>query len=229
MKTFPYKMIDLTHTLHADTPSWDGGCGFKQSIKLDYNDCGHGITFRVQQLNMHAGIGTHIDAPAHCDPEGATIEALPLDTLVSPCVLIDVSHHTEENYTVSPEDIERFEKEHGHIMPGTFVMIRTGWEKYWQDAKKYCNEHVFPAVSEAAAMLLLSRHISGLGIDTLSADRPDAGFPVHHLLLKAGKYLIENAANLSALPTTGSFILAMPIKGKDLTEAPIRLIGLTAA
>lgn len=229
MMTFPYTMIDLTHTLDAATPSWDGGCGFKQSIKLDYNDCGNGITFRVQQVSMHAGIGTHMDAPSHCDPAGASIESLPLESLVSPCVVIDVSQHMTENYTVTLEDIEDFEHQYGEIMPGTFVMLRTGWEQYWHDAEKYCNNHVFPAVSEAAAEFLLFRNIKGLGIDTLSADRPDGGFPVHHLLLKAGKYLIENAANLAKLPTTGSYILAFPIKGKDLTEAPIRLVGLVAA
>ena len=35
-KEFPYKLIDLTHTLSEKTPSWNGGCGFNHDIKLDY-------------------------------------------------------------------------------------------------------------------------------------------------------------------------------------------------
>ena len=44
---FPYKLIDLTHTLSEKTPSWDGGCGFNHDIKLDYDECNSAIKFRV--------------------------------------------------------------------------------------------------------------------------------------------------------------------------------------
>ncbi len=54
---FPYKIIDLTHTLDEQTPSWSGGCGFNIDVKLDYSDCRQNEEFRVQQFKMHAGIG----------------------------------------------------------------------------------------------------------------------------------------------------------------------------
>lgn len=66
----------------------------------------------------------------------------------------------------------------------------------------------------------------GLGIDTLSPDRPNEGYPVHRTLLSAGKYIIENIANSEQLPPTGSFVLALPLKIRQATEAPMRLIGL---
>lgn len=81
-------------------------------------------------------------------------------------------------------------------------------------------------MQKEAAHFLLSRKIVGLGIDTLSPDRPDNGYPVHAALLGAGKYIIENIANADSLPSVGSFILALPIKIKEGTEAPIRLIAL---
>jgi kynurenine formamidase len=40
------------------------------------------------------------------------------------------------------------------------------------------------------------------------------------------KYLVENAAHLDDLPAQGSWILVLPMKIKDATEAPIRLIAL---
>lgn len=66
----------------------------------------------------------------------------------------------------------------------------------------------------------------GLGIDTLSPDTRDSGFPVHQLVLGAGKYIIENIANAKKLPTTGCCIIALPIKIQHGTESPIRLVGI---
>src|SRR5438445_13889218 len=124
--TFPYTIIDLTHTLDENTPTWDGSCGFHHDIVLDYSDCATEVTFRVQKIEMNAGIGTHMDAPAHCIQNGATIDQLKLTDLLSPCVVIDVSEPSHERYSVSVLDIKAFENAHGRIQPGQFVMIRTG-------------------------------------------------------------------------------------------------------
>lgn len=223
---FPYKILDLTYILDPSIPTWSGTCGFHQETMLDYEDCTDPYKFRVQQLKMNAGIGTHIDAPAHCDPNGLTVDQLPLQDLISPCVVIDVSDAVHERYSVSLEDIQVFEKLHGKIPPQTFAIIRTGWDQFWETPDRYHNNHIFPSVSLEAAEFFLSRGISGLGIDTLSPDRPEDGYPVHKLLLGDGKYIIENVANSGLLPVTGAYVMALPIKIKGGTEAPIRLIAL---
>lgn len=105
-------------------------------------------------------------------------------------------------------------------------MIKTGWEKFWHEPQKYHNNHIFPSVSDEAAKLLIERGVHALGIDTLSSDRPEDGFKVHRLFLGAGKILLENVANLNSIPPLGSFVMALPIKIKDGTEAPIRLVSL---
>jgi kynurenine formamidase len=224
--TFPYKVIDLTHTLDEKIPSWSSGCGFKSEIKLDYSEGLGEVKFRVQQIKMHAGIGTHLDAPAHCIEGGLTIDQLSLSNLIAPTVVIDVSGSSHEHYSVTVDDIEAFEETYGTIQPHSFVMVKTGWEQFWNDPQKYHNGHLFPSVSKEAAKFLLDRQIVGLGIDTLSPDRPADGYPVHALLLGERKYIIENAANLAELPPIGCYTLALPIKIKEATEAPIRLIGL---
>ncbi|MBY0545165.1 MAG: cyclase family protein [Gammaproteobacteria bacterium] len=222
---FPYKIIDLTHTLDEHVPTWSGECGFHHELQLDYADCKTEVKFRVQHFNMHAGIGTHMDAPAHCIPGGATIEQLSVSELLAPCIVIDVSKEAHERYSISSQDILNFENKHGSIISGSFVMFRTGWARFWSDPKKYRNNYLFPSVLADAAEMLINRGVCGLGVDTLSPDRPDDGFLVHQLFLGAGKYIVENVASLESLPPTGSFILALPIKVKGATEAPIRLIG----
>lgn len=223
---FPYTLIDLTHTLNQNTPSWDGSCGFTNDIKLDYKDCSAEVKFRVQQFKMHAGIGTHMDAPAHCIPGGLTIDQIPLSDLVAPCAVIDVSQNAHEIYSVSCQDIEAYETINGIISQDSFVMIKTGWERFWFDPIKYRNNHQFPCLSKEAALMLMERNVCGIGIDTLSPDCPETGFPVHQLFLGKGKYIVENVANLDALPPKGSFIMILPMKIKDATEAPVRFVGM---
>ncbi len=225
-KKFPYKLIDLTHTLSANTPTWTGGCGFNHDIKLDYKDCDSQVKFRVGQLKMHAGIGTHIDSPSHCIPGDATVEQLSLKNLVAPLVVIDLHKKITNDFKVSDNDIYSFENHYGEIQEGNFVAFYTGWSQYWNSPVKYHNSHIFPSISESAAKLLVSRKIIGIGIDTLSPDLPTSGFPVHNLLLGANKYIVENVANLEKMPKMGSYVLILPIKGLGLTEAPIRMIGL---
>jgi kynurenine formamidase len=225
-KIFPYKVVDLTHSLEEHTPSWNGSCGFKHETKLDYADCPGEVKFRVQQIKMHAGIGTHIDAPAHCISGGITVDQLSLQDLIAPCVVIDVSKHASAQYSLSMKEIEEFEQIHGKIEAGSFVIVRTGWDKFWMHPDKYRNNHAFPSISGSSAEFLLQRNIVGVGIDTLSPDRPESGYPVHGAVLGAGKYIVENIANCCDLPPVGSFILSLPIKAKGCTESAIRCIAL---
>ncbi|WP_019217284.1 cyclase family protein [Legionella tunisiensis] len=223
---FPYSIIDLTHDLSSLSPSWDGACGFQCHNVIDYQDCGINLPFRVQRLNMQAGIGTHLDAPAHCVEGGKTVAELDLNDLLAPAVVINVSQKANSEYKIVREDIINFETKYGQIKTHSFVIIYTGWDRYWQEPEKYHNNYKFPFLAQEAAELLLARKVVGLGTDTLSPDRPDTGYPVHKLFLEAGKYLIENVANAAKLPAVGSYILALPLKILQGTEAPLRLVAL---
>lgn len=222
------QLIDLTHALSKETPTWDGGCGFHHHIKTDYHDCDTDTKFRVYKIEMNAGIGTHMDAPAHCFSNGKTIADIDLNELFVPCVVIDIPQDAAEDYALLPQDIIHFEKRYKKIEKNSFVIARTGWGKYWHDPIKYRNNLSFPSISKEAAEMLMEKEIVGIGIDTLSPDIPANGFPVHNCVLGAGKYIIENIANAELLPATGSIICAMPIKIKDGTEAPIRLVGIVS-
>jgi kynurenine formamidase len=87
----------------------------------------------------------------------------------------------------------------------------------------------FPGFSVDAARLLLERKVSGLGCDTLSIDpgnSPD--FPVHHLVLGAGVYQLENLADLSQVPEFGAFLIAAPIKLEGGSGGAVRVFALVA-
>jgi len=221
-----FTWIDLTHTLSENIPTWDGGCGFQHTEMTKYEDCASECQFLIQRIDMLAGIGTHIDAPAHCFPGGKTINEIPLDSLINPCTVIDVSEAAHEQYSVDIQTVQHFEKEQGMICQNTFVIFYTGWERFWNEPEKYHNHHRFPSITKEVAEYLLSKDAAGIGIDTLSPDRPESGFPVHQIMLGAGKYMVENIANASQMPATGGYSFAMPLKTSRGTEAPIRLLGI---
>ena len=68
---------------------------------------------------------------------------------------------------------------------------------------------MFPSVSASVADLLISRNVVGIGIDTLGPDLPSSGFPVHQAILGAGKYIVENIANLEKMPRTGAYVMIL--------------------
>ena len=161
-----YTLIDLTHPLSIDMPQWETNDGFSLNVEYDYSDCPEAVKFRTQKMQTRLGVGTHIDGPAHCIAGGMTVDELPLTSLISPCVVIHIAAKAHAHYVLSVDDIHTFEAEHGVIAAGSFVMIATGWSRWWSQADKYRNNLQFPSVSAEAAALLLARNVVGLGIDT---------------------------------------------------------------
>lgn len=222
-----FTFIDLTHPLSATVPHWGVDVGFKYNARyIQSADSNSNVKFRVQRLEMSSGIGTHMDAPSHCFEQLSSIDSIPMPSLITIGRVIDVSSKVHDKYSVSVEDVLHFEEQYGLIPNGAFVIIHTGWDKRWNEPEKYRNEKIFPHLSIEAAKLLLSREIVGIGIDTLSPDAFGSDFPVHQLILGAGKYIIENVANANQLDPADSYIFALPMKIVDGTESPMRLVGM---
>lgn len=219
-------IFDLTHPLKSTVPTWNNELGFQIETVLSYSECTTETKFRVQRLCMNSGIGTHIDAPAHCFSDGITVDNLPLTNLIGPCVVIDISDRAHETYTISVADIKQFEARYGSIPVDSFVIIATGWDTHWNDREKYHNNWQFPVLSVEAADLLVGRNIVGVGIDTLGPDLPTSGYPVHRILLGAGKYIVENVANARQLPAIGTKIIILPLRIVDGTESPVRIVAI---
>lgn len=226
LKNFPFQLIDLSQPISSSSPTWHGGCGFSHEIVTDYHDLDSEVKFRVQKFKLNAGIGTHMDAPAHCCSGAKTVEQFSLQELLFPCIVMDVSRQAKENYQISLEDIQRFESAHAPTFTNSFVLFHTGWGRYWAQPEKYRADMRFPSIAKSAVEYLLQKNIAGLGIDTLSPDTPESGFPVHQLIFGAGKIILENVTNAHLLPATGGYLLVAAMLVAQATEAPVRLIGL---
>ena len=217
--------VDLTHRVTTEMPTWSGACGFCHEVKRDYDQ---GI--RILKYTMHASAGTHMDAPSHFYKEGKNIAEIPLEQLIVPCCVIDVSAKRGEALLIHASDVKDYEREHGKIPKGSFVIGFTGWQEFWSSPEKYRNvkedkKMHFPGFSKESAELLLEREVVGIGIDTLSPDVCNPDNPVHHLMLGEGKYIVENLCQLDQLPKKGGYVFVLPIKIGIGTEACVRCIG----
>jgi kynurenine formamidase len=115
---FPYKLIDLTHSLDSNIPTWNGGCGFNHDVHIDYSDCKGEDKFRIMKVKMDAGIFTHMDAPSHYITGGKYIHDFDVNDFIMPCVVIDILDKCHENYSLNTKDIVNFENKYGKISPG---------------------------------------------------------------------------------------------------------------
>lgn len=221
-----YTLVDLTHTIHEGIPTWTGEKGFSVQQVMDYSEGA-----KVYHYECVAGIGTHMDAPSHFFPGGKTVATIELKDLLVKGYRLDVSNKKQSDLFIEKKDIVDFEKENGKIEPNSFFIGYTGWQDHWNNPTLYRNLDEkgimhFPGFSKEAAELLLEREVVGIGIDTLSPDGSNLSYPVHILLLGAGKYLVENLCNLDKLPSKGFFVFLFPLKIQEGSESPIRAVGL---
>ena len=114
-------------------------------------------------------------------------------SVVAAAVVIDISAKAaaDRDYRLTSNDVLEFEKKAGAIREKTFVLLRTGWSRYWPEAKPYLGDDTpgdastlsFPGYGEDAAKLLVEeRRVAALGIDTASMDYGrSTEFKVHQI------------------------------------------------
>ncbi|MDQ5890795.1 MAG: hypothetical protein QG604_669 [Candidatus Dependentiae bacterium] len=183
--------------------------------------------FRAQRVSLSTGLGTHIDAPAHCVPGGKTVDQIAFSRFFAPIVVINVADKAHDTYIISAADILAFEKEHGPIGAYHHVFFHTGWSRHWTTPEHYQNECHFPTLSPEAARLIVARQPYSVGIDTTSVDRPGGNqYPAHEILLQNDCYIIENLTSLDKVPATGAMGLMLPLILVGAVEGPARVIAI---
>ena len=85
----------------------------------------------------------------------------------------------------------------------------------------------FPGIHPDAARWLAERHVKAVGIDTASIDYGQSKlFETHRALYDKNIPGLENLANLDQLPAAGATLVALPMKIKGGSGAPLRAIAM---
>ena len=86
----------------------------------------------------------------------------------------------------------------------------------------------FPGLHpDAAKWLAETKRVKAVGLDTASIDYGQSTeFESHRILYERDVPAFENLTNLDRLPARGAFVIALPMKIKGGTGAPLRAIGI---
>ena len=235
-----YRVVDLTHTYDDSTIYWPTSPTSFELETLSEGATPGGWFYSAKSLCTPEHGGTHLDAPIHFDEQGMTVDALPLDSLLAAAVVIDVSEKAARDpaYRLSRQDVLDFEEAHGRIEAGWIVLLRTDWSERWPDRLSYMGDDtpgdasklVFPSYgAEAAELLVTDREVAVLGVDTASIDYgPSTDFIVHRIAAAKNVAGLENLTNLKALPPTGAFVIALPMKIGGGSGGPVRVAAIVA-
>jgi kynurenine formamidase len=233
-----YQLVDLSHAYNAQTLYWPTETSTFTLKRLAFGTTPGGWFYASNAFCTPEHGGTHLDAPLHFAAGKRATDEIPLERLMAPAVVIDVSTQaaTDRTYRLTPDDVLAFERQHGRIAAGTIVLVRTGWSRFWPDRAAYLGDDTpgdaskltFPGYGvEATRLLVEERGVAVLGIDTASIDHgPSRDFPAHRVAAAHDVANLENLANLDRLPPVGAVVVALPMKIEGGSGGPVRVVAL---
>ena len=154
----PRTLVDLTHAFDADTIYWPTEEGFVLERGFAGTTPG-GWHYEAHRFRSAEHGGTHVDAPIHFAAGRRSTEAIPLESLVGPGVVIDVSQAAarDRDHAISLGEIVAWESAHGALPAGAIVLFRTGFGAFWPDRARYLG------TAERGAAGVAKLHFPGLG------------------------------------------------------------------
>jgi kynurenine formamidase len=222
-------IVDLTYTLTTDFPTFSG----LQQLEMEQIVSLANDGYNIYRWILEEHTGTHMDAPFHFS-DGLTADQIPADQLFGPLAVIDIRSKaaSDPDAQVTPDDLAAWEGQYGPLPDGVVVALLSGWQDNL-GTDKFRNVDAdgvmhFPGFHiEAIEMLLGERNAKGILVDTLSLDHgPSADFAVHYRWLPAGKWGIENVANLGELPASGATVVVGGPKIAGASGGPTRIFAL---
>ena len=167
-----------------------------------------GAGANVSSLAFGSHTGTHVDAPKHFFDDGVGVDALALDVLMGPAMLLCM----EPDVMAVGEAHLRMHELKGH----TRILIATRNSRFIRDGAFVAD---YTYLAPDGASYLASIGVTLVGVDYLSVEQFHSGHHrTHRTLLERGIVIVEGL-DLSQ-PPAGPY---------ELRVLPLRLVGLDGA
>jgi arylformamidase len=208
-------IFDISRPLFNGLAPWPGDTAFHYELKWNMDA---GATVNVGAVEMGVHNGTHADAPFHFQPDGNTIDQVPLATYVGDAVVVDLTEKFQSGCRdeITIADIVSC----GEALDATpRVLLKTG---AWSDPKKFPEK--IPVIAADVPPWLQSRRVKLLGLDLPSVDPIDAKVLVNHHALAAAGIAIVESLDLSEVNAGIYHFSAAPLRISGGDAAPVRAI-----
>ena len=178
--------------------------------------------WNATRLSLYSHCGTHMDAPRHFLPEGATIDSQPLCACIGPARVIDLTP-VEPRESISVERLGPWAEK---IRPGDRVLLRTDWSRR-HGTPAYRDE--LPRIDVALARWLVERGVVLLGVEPPSVadvNSPEELTAVHRVLLEGGVTVVEGLADLDRITSEIVELIVLPLRIRDGDGSPVRAVAI---
>ena len=240
--------IDLTHSFSESSTYWPTADGVPASTPWRTDRRTGGYFYSAFNFSAAEHGGTHLDAPIHFSAKRRlATDQIGLDQLIGPAVVVDVSDQDRGRRRFAGADYLDFRCRPGGLRsaarfeipsdrcnpaccgpagaPGTKTDKPT-WEPICRGRRRYLNCISQVSTAQRRSGSSKSAIIAAIGIDTPSIDRGQSTtFEAHQALYGADIPGFENVAHLDALPPTGSYVVALPMKIQGGSGAPLRIVA----
>jgi arylformamidase len=172
-----------------------------------------GGTSNVSSVAFGSHTGTHVDAPKHFFDDGTTVDALPLDVLMGPAMVVSIG---DEVMAVGEAELRLHELK-GH----TRILIATRNSKFIRN-REFVRDYTYLAPDGAAYLASLGVRL--VGVDYLSIEQFHSGHHRTHRTLLARGIVIVEGLDLSAPPMGPYELRVLPLRLAGLDGAPARAV-----
>lgn len=238
------EVIDLTSKLSSDTPilTLPPEMGQTANFQLEeisrFDDRGPSWYWNNFRTGEHTG--THFDAPCHWESnkDGLDISQVPVQQMIGPAVVLDFTAEVAENqdFLIETDHIKAWMDEHGEIEPGSWLLVRTGWDARTDTQERAINANETgphsPGLSvDCAKWVAEHLQILGMGVETVGTDAGQAfafeePFPCHFQMAAVNKWGLAQLQNLDKLPPRGAVVVALPLPIVKGSGSPARVVAL---
>lgn len=182
------------------------------------------LSMESRMMLMPEHCATHLDVPRHCDPDGISVEQVPLEQLILPGHLLDFTHK-KKGEAITIQDFEAAEEKSGQqIGPGKATMCWAGVDDDW-GKPGFTRER--PYIPTETAQWLVDRKITLFCTDLIGMDDPSEWWwPTHGIWLKNGICMVQQLCNLHKLAGKEFLFVCLPLKMRDGTASPVRPVAL---
>jgi kynurenine formamidase len=215
---------DLTRSLA------DGSPGYPDDPPVEFHGYGDVETegYRATELRMTSHSGTHVDAPAHTEPDGDPIDAFDVERFRFDALVVAVDVDAPRQPITRAAVQAGVEAADADGSGADMLVFDTGWAAHWGDDRYHDHPYLTPGAARWVADEGYHVGVDALSVDpTPTADADPAepsGLPAHHALLGADRFVVENLANLGAVPDRFRLeAYPLPLSGAD--AAPARVVA----
>ncbi|KAF1067899.1 arylformamidase [Variovorax sp.] len=207
--TAPRRLWDISAPVHAGSPVFPGDTPYTQQWCATI---GPGCPVNVSAITMSPHVGSHVDAPLHYDPEGATIGDVSLDAFIGPCRVI---HAIGRGPLVEWAHIAHAVT--SQLPPRVLVRTYAAMPVDRWDGQ-------LAAYAPSTVERLAAMGVKLIGIDTASIDPADSKtLDSHQAIRRRGLRVLENLV-LDEVPEGDYELIALPLKLVSADASPVRAV-----